>query len=93
MIETYTGEHLLPGLIGRFFVSLTFVASLIAFYTYLRASKASGEEQDNWKKWGRSTFLIAAASSFIFIGTMFYLLVVQYFEYDYVWEQSNTKMS
>ncbi|HRE74483.1 MAG TPA: cytochrome c biogenesis protein CcsA [Flavobacteriales bacterium] len=93
MIETYTGEHLLPGLIGRFFVSLTFVASLIAFYTYLRASKATGEEQDKWKKWGRCTFLIAAASSFIFIGTMFYLLVVQYFEYDYVWEQSNTKMS
>lgn len=93
MIEKYTGEHLLPGQIGNLFVALTFVLSLLAVFAYAMSLTRKDESAASWKKMGRRAYLLSVLSSFVFIGTMFYLLVMQYFEYNYVWEQSNSSMS
>jgi len=38
----YTGEHLLPGQLGHFFIVLSMVASLVASYAYFMAARAAG---------------------------------------------------
>lgn len=91
----YIGEHTLPGQFGNFFVALGFASAVLAVVaTFLSLRKSNTPELSaGWGKLGTNAFLASAISSFVFIGIMFYLLVVQYFEYEYVWEQSNSKMS
>lgn len=91
----YIGEHQLPGQLGNFFISFGFASALLAvFATFLSVKKSSDPETSNsWGKLGTNAYLVSAVSSFVFIGVMFYLLIVQYFEYEYVWEQSSSKMS
>jgi len=91
----YIGEHTLPGQFGNFFIALGFAAAVLAVVaTFLSLRKSNTPElTESWGKLGTNSFLASAISSFVFIGIMFYLLIVQYFEYEYVWEQSNSKMS
>lgn len=85
----YIGEHLLPGQLGRFFVSLAFASAIIAalaYYFYIRNSDSS------YKKLARTSFLIHTGSVFGIVGTLIYLLLSHYFEYDYVWKHSSTEL-
>lgn len=86
-------EHLLPGQLGNALIAISFALSLISFIGYFLAFKSSGEQSESWKKFARRTFIGGALASFAFIGVMFYLLVQQYTEYTYIWEQTNAKMS
>ncbi len=83
----YIGEHLLPGQIGHFFLLLSFVASLLAAIAYFFATqRRNTPEEGSWKKIGRASFTIHGLGVFIVVGTIFYIMVNQYFEYHYVWE-------
>lgn len=85
----YVGEHLLPGQIGRFFVSLalaTAVIAAIAYFLFIRYNDTA------YKKLARGTFLVHTASVVGIVLTLFYLLLSHYFEYDYVWKHSSTEL-
>lgn len=82
----YIGEHLLPGQIGRFALVLGFVASIIAAVAYFFATQRRDkvEEAVGWRKIGRASFLVHGLSFFAVIGILFYIMINQYYEYQYV---------
>jgi cytochrome c-type biogenesis protein CcmF len=82
----YTGEHLLPGQIGHFFVVLSFVASLFAMICYYFATeKRETPEAATWLRMGRFSFVVHGLAAFMVIGSLFYILVNKYYEYQYAW--------
>lgn len=82
----YIGEHLLPGEVGRFSVSLAFTAAIVALIAYYLNSKS---ENQRYHKTARIAFLAHAVGVFGIVLSLFYLLLNHYFEYDYVWKHSS----
>ncbi len=82
----YIGEHLLPGQIGQAFLVLGFVSSLLGAVAYYFATQRRAlPEFHSWKKIGRISFIVHGISVFGVIGILFYIMLSQYFEYQYVW--------
>ena len=86
----YIGEQLLPGQLGRFFVSLALVSALVAAVSYYLSLRNSGDR--NYHKLARNSFIIHALSIFGVVGTLFYLILSHRFEYDYVWAHSSLEL-
>ena len=81
----YVGEHLLPGQVGQAAIVASFVASLFAAVSYFFATqRRDADEYEAWRGMGRWGFLVHGLSVFTIIGIMFYLMVNQYYEYQYV---------
>ena len=81
----YVGEHLLPGEIGQIAIVIAFVSSLLASAAYFFATEKRGkEEEKGWLQIGRLSFLTHGIAVYSVIGTIFYLMLSQYFEYQYV---------
>ena len=82
----YVGEHLTPGLIGRVAIVLSFCAALFSTISYWFATqrREHGAEANQWKMLGRIGYLVHGFAVFWIIGTMFYLMLNQYYEYQYV---------
>lgn len=86
----YSGENLLPGQLGHFFIVLSLVASLVATFAYFKATtlpEASGAAY--WKKLARYAFLTEAFSVFSIVGLLFYINNNHLFEYKYAWQHSS----
>lgn len=83
----YIGEHLLPGQLGHLAIIVAFVSSLLGAYAYFRATQQrhQPEAAQSWQRLGRGALLLHATAVFAIIGILFYLMVNQYFEYQYVW--------
>jgi len=82
----YVGEHLLPKQIGQASIILAFVAGLLATAAYFFATRNSDKEQyTNWRNIGRAAFAAHGLGIFVVIGAIFYVMVQQYYEYEYVW--------
>lgn len=88
----YIGEHTLPGQLGNLFTAIAFAAALLSIFAYFLATRPSSSAEQ-WRKIGRYAFITHAMSVFTMVGILFYLLVSQYYEYDYVAEQSKNDMS
>jgi cytochrome c-type biogenesis protein CcmF len=85
----YIGEHLQPGILGNIFVVLSFISALVAAVSYY-FSTTTGD--NGWRSIGRGAFLVHSLSVVAVIVTVFYLIINQYFEYDYVWKHSSKQM-
>ncbi len=83
----YIGEHILPGQLGRFFVSLALVGALISALGYGLAFR-----KKEYLHLARASFWAHALAVLGIVGTLFYLLLSHYFEYDYVWKHSSTEL-
>lgn len=83
----YIGEHLLPGKLGHLAIITAFVTSILGAYAYFQATKHRTDVQkaNQWRTIGRGAFLVHGIGVFSVIGILFYLMVNQYFEYNYVW--------
>lgn len=83
----YIGEHLLPGRLGHLAIVTAFVTSILGAYAYYNATKYRADElkAKQWRTIGRGAFLAHGIGVFSVIGIIFYLMVNQYFEYQYVW--------
>ena len=81
----YVGEHLLPGKIGYFLIILAFVASLLSAVAYFFATqKRDLPEARSWLRMGRWSFAVHGIGIFIAISVLFYIMIKQYYEYQYV---------
>lgn len=86
----YLNEHLLPGKIGNFFIVLSFTAALLSTIAYFFAGKSSASTLDkSWQNIGRTAFYIHGVSIFGIVGTLFYIILNHYFEYQYAWQHSS----
>ena len=89
----YTGEHLMPGFLGHFFITLSFVASLVATLSYFKVVQTSSEtDKASWKKLARASFLIEVLSVFAIFGILFYIIYNHLFEYKYAWQHSSRSL-
>ena len=81
----YVGEHLLPGILGKSFIVLALVTSLLSFALYI-----FGNKNDNRKLIvaGRISYIIHFLAIILSGAVLFYLLFHGYWEYDYVWKHT-----
>lgn len=85
---TYIGERLWAGNLGNAFVVLSFVAALLACVTYYLSYK-----DQSFLKLARVAFNLHSFSVVGIAATLFFMLFNHYFEYQYVWQHSNTDMN
>jgi cytochrome c-type biogenesis protein CcmF len=86
----YTGEHLLPGILGHFFITLSLVASLVATFAYFKTTRSKNEaDVSSWKTMARGAFMVEILSVFAIFGILFYIIYNHLFEYKYAWQHSS----
>jgi cytochrome c-type biogenesis protein CcmF len=83
----YVGERLWAGNLGNAFVVLSFVAALLSFFSYFISRKDL-----SFTKLARFAFNLHGFAVVGIIGTLFYMLLNHFFEYQYVWQHSNNEM-
>src|SRR6476620_2766598 len=89
----YTGEHLLPGILGHFFITLSIVASLVATFAYFKTTQSKNESETvSWKTMARGAFLVEVLSVFAIFGILFYIIYNHLFEYKYAWQHSSRSL-
>lgn len=79
----YIGEHLWPGQFGHFAILFSFVAALLAIYSYYRSHQ--DPHNSGWRTLGRWAFVGHSAMTLVVIGLLFYIMLNKYYEYEYVW--------
>ncbi len=84
----YIGEHTLVGNLGQAFISIAFAASLLAAFSFYRASKNEKQKLE-WLPLARGAFYIHGLAVIGIIACMFYMIYGHYFEYQYVWQHSS----
>ncbi len=87
----YSGEHSWAGLIGNFFIILSFTGAILSAVSYfITANKPL--EDNSWKRLGRTAFRVHSLAVLGIMATLFVMLYNHYFEYQYIWEHSNLEM-
>ncbi len=86
----YLGELLLPGQIGHFLVLLSFVASMVATFSFFKAVKpASFGTGNSWLKIARTAFAIESIAVLGVFVTLYFIISQNLFEYKYAWQHSS----
>lgn len=89
----YIGEHLIPGQLGQFFIVLSFVASLVATFSYFKSAQSKGEiDSTYWKKLARIAFFTETFSVTAIFAILFYIIYYHLFEYHYAWKHSSLSL-
>jgi cytochrome c-type biogenesis protein CcmF len=98
----FTGEHLLPGQLGHFFLLLSLIASIGATVSYFLSvqkgsfakSGLSGAAATNtqWRKLARIFFITEAIAVFAVFLILFYIISNHFFEYKYAWQHSSLSL-
>ena len=89
----FIGEHLLPGQIGYFLSILSFVASLVATFSFAKAFYAKEMVVEaSWKKLARTAFVIEALTVVGSFVVLFYVIYNHLFEYKYAYTHSDKNL-
>ena len=82
----YLNEHLGPRYLGHFALIFGFFAALLSTFGYFMATQTRGEvlRSRGWQRLGQLSFLAHGAAVFTVIGCIFYAMLNQYYEYQYV---------
>lgn len=85
----YLGEHLFPGLLGKFFVWFSFISSILATIFYLLSFYQKKRGVKFWLPAGRGFYILHAVSLLLVASILYFLIFNHYFEYAYVWQYSS----
>ncbi|MDA9554743.1 cytochrome c biogenesis protein CcsA [Pelobium sp.] len=89
MDTQFTGEHLLPGKLGQFFIILSFGTSLIALISYYFATINKDKLDLSWQNLARIAYRLNLLAV-VGIGVcLFYIIYNHLFEYHYAWAHSS----
>jgi cytochrome c-type biogenesis protein CcmF len=89
----YIGEHLLPGQLGHFFIVLSLMASVVATFSYFKATTIKNETDAlYWKKLARYAFITEVISVAAIFSILFYIISNHLFEYKYAWQHSSRSL-
>lgn len=82
----YINEHLGPRYVGHFAIVLAFFTAILSTVAYFVATQRREEvlRSRSWERLGQLSFLAHGAAVFTVIGCMFYAMLNQYYEYQYV---------
>jgi len=79
--------------LGHFFTILSMAAAFLAAFSFLAAHFTKAEsKRDPWYRLGKWGFFIHAFSVLAIIGILYYLITMQYWEYQYVWQHSSADL-
>src|SRR5688572_5716696 len=84
----YVGEHLWAGNLGNACVMLSFVAALLSVAAFYLSTR-----NKDFLRLARIAFNVHGLAVLGIAGTLFFMLFNHFFEYQYVWQHSNTEMS
>src|SRR5688500_4275424 len=84
----FAGERLWAGQLGHGFVVLSFVAALLSCIAFTLSFRKGA-----FLKLARGAFYLHGVSIIGIAGILFYMLFNHFFEYQYVYQHSNTDMS
>jgi cytochrome c-type biogenesis protein CcmF len=86
--------HYFIGDLGHFFVILAFVASLVTFFSYFKATLIANsiEDKKDWISNGRSGFYVHSFAVIGIVVTLFIIISNHYFEYHYAYNHSDRKL-
>jgi cytochrome c-type biogenesis protein CcmF len=83
--------HLLVGNIGHLAIIVSFVTSLVAAWSFFRASNEEiGSSQ--WEVFGKVVFGLHALAVLTIITSLFFIIRQHYYEYHYAWEHSSNHL-
>jgi cytochrome c-type biogenesis protein CcmF len=85
----FLGEQLIWGRIGNFAIATAFVSAFIAFLSYAFSINNKIKGFIDWKKLGRTAFIVHGLAVFTVIGVLFYILINHRFEYQYAFQHTN----
>lgn len=89
----YDNEHLLPGLVGHFFVLLAFVASIFASIAFFKSYRSTNEsEKKSWLRYARTIFFIEFGSLVMVFALLFYICANHFYEYLYAYKHSSKEL-
>src|SRR5688572_10829977 len=84
----YVGEHLWAGNLGNACVMLSFVAALLSVAAFYLSTR-----NKDFLRLARIAFNVHGLAVIGIAGTLFFMLFNHYFEYQYVYQHSNTEMN
>jgi cytochrome c-type biogenesis protein CcmF len=84
----FAGEHLYPGILGQFFVVLSFGTALLAAISYYFAT-VNETPENSWKRIARIAFQLNTAAVVGIGASLFYIIYNHFFEYHYAWAHSS----
>ncbi|HRJ29256.1 MAG TPA: cytochrome c biogenesis protein CcsA [Cyclobacteriaceae bacterium] len=85
--------HYFIGNLGHFFVITSFVAALVAFFSYFKATVTQDIDKKNgWLLNGRISFYVHALAVLGIVVTLFIIIKNHYFEYHYAYSHSDKKL-
>jgi cytochrome c-type biogenesis protein CcmF len=86
----YLNEHRFPGDLGRFFLILSLVSSLVATIAFAIANKKNNPfEKQSWIRIARFSFLLETISVVSTFIILYYIIANHLFEYKYAWQHSD----
>lgn len=86
------------GDLGHTFVIVSFIASVIASFSYWRNTVltqklgALHSETISWKKFARASFYLHAVSVLGVVASLFYIIYTHRYEYYYAWDHSSNDL-
>ncbi len=90
----YIGEHLLPGKLGHLLLVLAFCTGLLSVvaYYFSTARRANAAESASWSRIGRTAFYLCSGGIIGVVAVMFFMMLRQYYEYEYVWSHVSEEL-
>ena len=86
MINTFVGNF------GHFFVIASFVSALVAAYAYVKAAGTHELEAPVWRRFARGAFFVHGGLVLGIVGSLFYIIYNNLFEYHYAWTHSSSSL-
>ncbi len=85
----FEGEHLLPGIIGKIAVLMALIFSMAATVSYLILYFKNEKSKHLWR-FSRLMYDAHFTMIALSVVLLFYIIFMQYFEYNYVWKHSSS---
>ena len=92
--ETYLGENIWIGKVGQLLTLAAFILALasLVLYGIAEARRKQDDQASFWSKQGRIAFGLHALSVIGIFGLLLYMIVGQFYEYDYVYNHSSRSL-
>jgi cytochrome c-type biogenesis protein CcmF len=88
----YIGEHLLPGMIGKTLIWVSFASAILAVIFYLVNIRRKSQSLKPVRSFARGFFLLHVFTLVSVAVILYYIIFRHYFEYYYVWEYSSVTL-
>lgn len=92
--ETYLGENIWIGKLGQFLTLAAFILALasVILYGMAEVRRKQDDQASFWSKQGKIAFGLHALSVIGIFGLLLYMIIGQFYEYDYVYSHSSRSL-